>query len=113
MSELEVLATQFVANRDRLRCVAYRMLGSLSDADDAVQEAWLRLSRPGGEIVENLGGWLTTVVARISLDMLRARKIRDEKPMPAAKATQPTRAAKRKSCWPTQWVSRCWWYSRS
>jgi RNA polymerase sigma factor (sigma-70 family) len=83
MSELEVLATQFVANRDRLRCVAYRMLGSLSDADDAVQEAWLRLSRPGGEIVENLGGWLTTVVARISLDMLRARKIRDEKPMPA------------------------------
>ena len=77
MSELEVLATQFVANRDRLRCVAYRMLGSLSDADDAVQEAWLRLSRPGGEVVENLGRWLTTVVARISLDMLRARKTRD------------------------------------
>ena len=81
MSELEVLATQFVANRDRLRCVAYRMLGSLSDADDAVQEAWLRLNRKGGEVVENLGGWLTTVVARISLDMLRARKIREEKPM--------------------------------
>jgi RNA polymerase sigma factor (sigma-70 family) len=74
----------FEANRDRLRGVAYRMLGSLSEADDAVQEAWLRLSRADTAAVANLAGWLTTVVARVCLDMLRARKSRREEPIAVA-----------------------------
>jgi RNA polymerase sigma factor (sigma-70 family) len=78
MDEYEVLAERFEANRTRLRSVAYRMLGSLSEADDAVQEAWIRLSRSGTSGVENLSGWLTTVVARVCLDMLRSRKSRRE-----------------------------------
>jgi RNA polymerase sigma factor (sigma-70 family) len=73
MDENEFLAQQFEEHRTRLRAVAYRMLGSLSEADDAVQETWLRLSRSADE-VENLGGWLTTVVARVSLNMLRSRR---------------------------------------
>jgi RNA polymerase sigma-70 factor, ECF subfamily len=81
MDELEGLAAQFQANRGRLRSVAYRMLGSVAEAEDAVQEAWFRLSRTDTSVVENLGGWLTTVVGRISLDMLRARETRGEKPM--------------------------------
>ena len=77
---MEELAAHFEANRTQLRSVAYRMLGSVSEADDAVQEAWLRLSRrPDG--IENLGAWLTTVVARISLDMLRSRNARREEPL--------------------------------
>jgi RNA polymerase sigma factor (sigma-70 family) len=71
----------FEENREHLRSVAYRMLGSLSEADDAVQEAWLRLSRSDTSGVENLGGWLTTVVARICLDMLRSRNSRREEPL--------------------------------
>jgi RNA polymerase sigma-70 factor (ECF subfamily) len=71
-------AEQFEAHRTRLRAVAYRMLGSASEADDAVQEAWLRLSRTDAGAVANLGGWLTTVVGRICLDMLRARRARRE-----------------------------------
>src|SRR5215212_429677 len=78
MDEHDCLAAQFEANRSHLRAVAYRMLGSLSEADDAVQESWLRLSRAGTSGVENLGGWLTTVVARVCLDMLRSRKSRHE-----------------------------------
>ena len=78
MDEKNFLAQQFEANRGRLRGVAYRMLGSLSEADDAVQEAWLRLGRTDAASVDNLGGWLTTVVARICLDMLRSRKARRE-----------------------------------
>jgi RNA polymerase sigma factor (sigma-70 family) len=78
MAESEWLAQQFEANRGHLRAVAYRMLGSLSEADDAVQECWLRLSRPDTDHVENLHGWLTTVVARICLDMLRSRRSRRE-----------------------------------
>ena len=78
MDEKKFLAEQFEANRTHLRKVAYRMLGSPNEADDAVQEAWLRLSRTGAEEVGNLGGWLTTVVARICLDMLRSRKSRAE-----------------------------------
>ncbi|GAA3436668.1 sigma-70 family RNA polymerase sigma factor [Kutzneria kofuensis] len=74
----EWLAGQFEANRDHLRSVAYRMLGSASDAEDAVQESWLRLSRADTSEVENLGGWLTTVTARVCLDMLRSRKSRRE-----------------------------------
>src|SRR3989442_6045604 len=77
------LAERFEANRTHLRAVAYRMLGSLSEADDAVQEAWLRLSRSETSGVENLGGWLTTVVARVCLDMLRSRKARPEEPLAA------------------------------
>ena len=78
MDEREALAERFEANRAHLSAVAYRMLGSVSEADDAVQEAWLRLSRSGGEGVENLNAWLTTVVARVCLDMLRSRKSRRE-----------------------------------
>jgi RNA polymerase sigma factor (sigma-70 family) len=81
MSEREWLADQFEEHRPRLRGVAYRMLGSLSEADDAVQEAWIRLSRTDANAVENLGGWLTTVVARVSLNMLRSRRIRREEPL--------------------------------
>ena len=83
MDEHDWLAEQFEANRTHLRAVAYRMLGSLSEADDAVQEAWLRLSRSDTSGVENLGGWLTTVVARVCLDMLRSRKSRREEPLDA------------------------------
>jgi RNA polymerase sigma-70 factor (ECF subfamily) len=75
------LAGKFEANRARLRAVAYRMLGSTSEVDDAVQETWLRLNRSDTSSVENLGGWLTTVVARVCLDMLRSRKSRREEPM--------------------------------
>jgi RNA polymerase sigma factor (sigma-70 family) len=75
------LAERFEDNRARLRAVAYRRLGSLSEADDALQESWLRLSRSDTGGVENLGGWLTTVVARVCLDMLRSRKARPEEPM--------------------------------
>jgi len=81
MDEREWLAEHFEEHRTRLRAVAYRMLGSLSEADDAVQEAWLRLSRTDTSEVENLGGWLTTVVARVSLNMLRSRNSRREEPI--------------------------------
>jgi RNA polymerase sigma factor (sigma-70 family) len=81
MGENDHLADRFDADRARLRAVAYRMLGSLSEADDAVQEAWLRLSRADASRVENLGGWLTTVVGRVCLDMLRSRRNRREEPL--------------------------------
>ena len=81
MNESQLLAERFEANRTHLRAVAYRMLGSLAEADDAVQEAWLRLNRSGTDGIENLTGWLTTVVARVSLDMLRSRKSRREEPL--------------------------------
>lgn len=78
MDENEWLADRFEEHRAHLRAVAYRMLGSLTEADDAVQEAWLRLSRAGAGEVENLGGWLTTIVARVCLNMLRSRNTRRE-----------------------------------
>jgi RNA polymerase sigma-70 factor (ECF subfamily) len=78
MDEHDFLAERFEAHRTHLRAVAYRMLGSLSEADDAVQEGWLRLSRSDAGGVENLGGWLTTVVGRVCLDMLRSRTSRGE-----------------------------------
>src|SRR6266849_10120740 len=81
MDEHEWMAERFEANRIHLRAVAYRMLGSLSEAEDAVQESWLRLSRTDTGSVENLGGWLTTVVARVCLDMPRSRASRREEPM--------------------------------
>ncbi|HYN93306.1 MAG TPA: sigma-70 family RNA polymerase sigma factor [Pilimelia sp.] len=80
MGERERLGEQFDEHRTRLRAVAYRMLGSLSDADDAVQEAWVRLSRAEARGVDNLAGWLTTVVARVCLNMLRTRESRREQP---------------------------------
>jgi RNA polymerase sigma-70 factor (ECF subfamily) len=78
MAQDDWLADRFEEQRGHLRAVAYRMLGSVNDADDAVQEAWIRLSRSDTSAVENLGGWLTTVVARIALDMLRSRTSRRE-----------------------------------
>ena len=79
--ERDVIAEQFEENRTHLRAVAYRMLGSSTEADDAVQEAWLRLNRSDTSGVDNLGGWLTTVVARVCLDMLRSRASRREEPL--------------------------------
>ncbi|HEY3502262.1 MAG TPA: RNA polymerase sigma factor SigJ [Actinocatenispora sp.] len=81
MTENEFLAERFEEYRGHLRSVAYRMLGSLAEADDAVQEAWLRVSRADTDEVQNLGGWLTTVVARVSLNMLRSRRTRGEEPL--------------------------------
>jgi RNA polymerase sigma-70 factor, ECF subfamily len=81
MDEQDLLAQQFEASRTHLRGVAYRMLGSINEADDAVQEAWFRLSRSDTSGVENLSGWLTTVVGRVCLDMLRSRRSRREEPL--------------------------------
>jgi RNA polymerase sigma-70 factor (ECF subfamily) len=80
VNDRNVLAEQFEAKRAHLRAVAYRMLGSTTEADDAVQEAWFRISRADTSDVENLGGWLTTIVARVCLDILRSRKSRPEEP---------------------------------
>jgi RNA polymerase sigma factor (sigma-70 family) len=94
MNERDYLAERFEEHRTHLRAVAYRMLGSLSEMDDAVQEAWLRLSRVDATGIDNLGGWLTTVVARVCLDMLRSRQSRREEPFtpdaaePAATGTR-------------------------
>jgi RNA polymerase sigma-70 factor (ECF subfamily) len=81
MDEHDWLVERFEGHRTHLRAVAYRMLGSRSDADDAVQEAWLRLHRSDSSGVENLGGWLTTIVARVCLNMLQSRKSRREEPL--------------------------------
>ena len=94
MGQSDSLAEQFEESRQHLRGVAYRMLGSLSEADDAVQECWLRLSRSDTDIIENLRGWLTTVVARICLDTLRSRNSRREEPLETA---APESAAKQGS----------------
>ncbi len=80
MGDHDRLAERFEAHRPHLRAVAYRMLGSLAEADDAVQEAWLHLGRSGAGGVENLGGWLRTVVARVCLDKLRSLRSRPEEP---------------------------------
>src|SRR5215469_2269444 len=84
MAGKEILAEQFEAHRSRLRSVALRMLGSRNEADDAVQEAYLRLTRADAANVDNLAGWLTTIVARICLDMLRMRQMRREVPIDAS-----------------------------
>jgi RNA polymerase sigma-70 factor (ECF subfamily) len=81
MTDQQWLAQRFEEHRPRLRAVAYRMLGSLSEADDAVQDSWLRFSRAGASEVENLGGWLTTIVARVALNMLRSRAMRRQDPL--------------------------------
>jgi len=89
MDEHDRLAEQFEVYRPHLRAVAYRMLGSLSEADDAVQEAWLRLSRADTSGVANLGRWLTTVVARVCLDLLRSRESRRGEPLDARRLSEP------------------------
>src|SRR5512134_1002757 len=96
MSEPDYLAERFEEHRAHLRAVAYRMLGSLSAVDDAVQEAWLRLSRADATGIDNLGGWLTTVVARVCLDILRSRQSRREEPF-APDAPEPVAAGTRGS----------------
>src|SRR4249919_3297684 len=83
MQDHDWLAERFEANRTNLRAVAYRMLGSVNEADDAVQETWLRLSRADTSDVENLGGWLTTVVGRVCLNQLRSRGRRRDEPVGA------------------------------
>ena len=92
MDEYKWLAESFEEHRPRLRAVAYRMLGSTDEADDAVQEAWLRLSRSDTGEVENLGGWLTTVVARVCLNLLRSRKSRREVSLGGVAGPNPGRA---------------------
>ncbi|MFA6265011.1 MAG: sigma-70 family RNA polymerase sigma factor [Pseudolabrys sp.] len=89
MDEKNILTERFEADRARLRAVAYRMLGSAAEADDAVQDAWLRLNRSGSDGVDNLPAWLTTVVSRVCLDMLRARKSRREEPF-GPQVAEPT-----------------------
>src|ERR1039457_6715894 len=91
MDEDNGLARRFEASRPRLRAMAYRMLGSLSDAEDAVQEAWIRAAGADAGSVENLEGWLTTIVARVCLDLLRSRKSRREEPLGSEEAAQPDR----------------------
>ncbi|MEU5437412.1 RNA polymerase sigma factor SigJ [Streptomyces sp. NPDC020719] len=91
MDERDWLAQRFEENRSHLRAVAYRMLGSVSEADDAVQESWLRLSRAETDDIENLVGWLTTIVGRVCLDMLRSRRARREDPL-EAQVTEPALA---------------------
>ena len=93
MADLDLLAERFEEHRGHLRGVAYRMLGSAAEADDAVQEAWLRLSRADSESLHNLGGWLTTVVARVCLDVLRSRTARREDSLDAAVSVSATRRA--------------------
>jgi DNA-directed RNA polymerase specialized sigma24 family protein len=109
MDENEWLAGRFEEHRAHLKAVAYRMLGSLAEADDAVQDAWLRLSRSGPGGVENLGGWLTTIVARVCLNMLRSRRVRHEEaygvhlPDPVISLVGGPSQTKR-HCWPTRQV---------
>jgi RNA polymerase sigma factor (sigma-70 family) len=101
MNQTDSLAAQFEENRSHLRAVAYRMLGSLSEADDAVQETWLKLSRSDAGGIDNLGGWLTTVVARVCLDMLRSRNARHEDPL-EEHVNAPPPAAKSRALDPEQ-----------
>ncbi|MFG1811934.1 sigma-70 family RNA polymerase sigma factor [Streptomyces sp. NPDC049040] len=91
MNENEWLAARFETDRPRLRAVAYRMLGSIAEADDAVQEAWIRISRSDATVVENMSGWLTTIVARVSLNMLESRKSRREELVDAPEIEGPQR----------------------
>ena len=116
----ERLAEQFEEHRPHVRAVAYRMLGSVGEAEDAVQETWIRLSRADVSGVDNLRGWLTTVVARVCLDMLRTRASRREDPLdmhvpdPIIRASVvETKGQRRRPCSPTLSVWRCSWSSRS
>ena len=111
MDEHDVLAERFEAHRARLRAVAYQTLGSASEADDAVQEAWLRLSRSDAASIENLGGWLTTVVARVCLNMLQSRREDAGGDAPGRVGRQRRgrhRPRSGKRCSPTPSVPRSW-----
>ncbi|HUR16648.1 MAG TPA: sigma factor, partial [Candidatus Limnocylindrales bacterium] len=94
MGERDDLAGRFEEHRSHLRGVAYRMLGSFNEVEDAVQEAWLRLSRTDAAAIDNLGGWLTTVVSRVCLDMLRSRQSRREEPFDADRLEGPAIGAR-------------------
>jgi RNA polymerase sigma factor (sigma-70 family) len=117
MNDSDWLADRFEENRPRLRSVAYRMLGSLTEAEDAVQDAWLRVSRAGAGEVDNLGGWLTTIVARVCLNMLRARNRRREEffedhlPDPIISTYGEPQPEEERCCWRTRSVWRCSSYS--
>lgn len=119
MDDNEFLARRFEAHRTHLRAVAYRMLGSLSEADDAVQETWFKLHRSDTSEVENLGGWLTTVVGRVCLDMLRSRSSRREDPLEEPYGC-PTRSSAARRAWTrntrccsrTRSGPRCSWCSK-
>jgi DNA-directed RNA polymerase specialized sigma24 family protein len=102
MDEHDVLAERFEAHRTRLRAVAYQTLGSTSEADDAVQEAWLRLSRSDSDNIENLGGWLTTVVARVCMNMLQSRR---ERPVGVHLSAPATATSARCS----RHLAQTWW----
>jgi DNA-directed RNA polymerase specialized sigma24 family protein len=93
VTESEELAAEFETQRPYLHVIAFRMLGSHADADDAVQEAWLRLARTGGGGIEDLRGWLTTVTGRICLDALRRRGVRGEQPLELSVGMHPRRSA--------------------
>jgi DNA-directed RNA polymerase specialized sigma24 family protein len=110
MDQQAWLGERFEEHRTHLRAVAYRMLSSLSEADNAVQEAWVRLARSDPHRIENLGGWLTTVVGRVCLDMLRSRRLRTEQPLETrllAPLVSPTITSTptRTRCWPTRSAS--------
>ena len=111
----DFLTTEFDEHRPRLRAVAYRMLGSTSDADDAVQETWLRLNRSDAAEIDNLGGWLTTVTARVGLNMLRSRRSKREEPLeprvPDPVVERDTGAPKHRRCSPIRSGSPCSWCS--
>ena len=123
MASPDWLTEGFEKNRGRLRAVAYRMLGSLAEADDAVQEAWLRVARADASEVDNLSAWLTTIVARVCLNALRSRNARREEPLDAhvpdpvitrADGPDPSNPSTRRTprirrCWPTRSGSRCRW----
>jgi RNA polymerase sigma factor (sigma-70 family) len=118
LSDLSALAAEFERHRPYVRAVALRMLGSGNDADDAVQEAWMRLSRAGGDGIEDLRAWLMTVTSRVCLDMLRNRRARREVPVSIdldellddtdlADPGVGRRRPRRRSCWPSRSASRC------
>jgi RNA polymerase sigma-70 factor (ECF subfamily) len=112
VDETEWLAKRFEEHRPRLRAVAYRMLGSLAEADDTIQDAWLRLSRSEADQIDNLGGWLTTVVARECLHLLRSRRRRREDFIGARSLTRSsppttTSTLSRRRYWPTRSAWPC------
>ena len=107
MDEQEWLADRFEEHRAHLGAVAYRMLGSVTEADDAVQDTWLRFSRSGASEVENLGGWLTTIVARVCLNILRSRNVRREESLGVHLPDPVIKPPRRRRCWPTRSASPC------
>jgi DNA-directed RNA polymerase specialized sigma24 family protein len=112
VDEREWLAERFEAHRGHLKAVAYRMLGSVTEAEDAVQDAWLRLARADTSGVENLGGWLTTIVARVCLNMLQSRKSRREEPLlpdPIISAEDGAVDPEQQALLAEGSAWRCWW----